>query len=74
MAKQVALSDRAYARLRRNRIEGESFSDAVERLMDSQPKDPLRFLAHMRDVPKPGYYHQRIARIEREREATRGPV
>lgn len=43
MTKQVALADQTYARLREARLEGESFSDAIERLLD-HAKDPLGFL------------------------------
>ncbi len=49
MTKQVALAEATYARLRRNRRPGESFSMAIERLLD-QAKDPTRFSALL---PKP---------------------
>jgi predicted CopG family antitoxin len=74
VTKQVALSDRAYARLRRSRLKGESFSDTVERLLDSQARDPLRFVERMQEVPMPGTYSERTRRITRERESTRGPA
>lgn len=44
MTKQVALADRTYQRLRAARQPDESFSDAIERLLDAV-KDPMGFLA-----------------------------
>ena len=47
MTKQVAFADRTYERLKSARREGESFSETVERLLDSS-KDPLSFLRSTR--------------------------
>lgn len=49
MTKQVAFSNDAYAALRKEKREGESFSDLVLRLMrDARiaTKDPMRFVNH----------------------------
>lgn len=43
MTKQVALADATYARLKRAKRPGESFSQAIERMLD-QVKDPLGFV------------------------------
>lgn len=46
MTKQVALSEEAYARLRRAKRETESFSEVVLRLLDTSPdarEDPASF-------------------------------
>jgi len=43
MTKQVALADRTYDRLKRSRRSGESFSEAIERLL-ARAKDPVSFL------------------------------
>ncbi len=43
MTRQVALADRTYSRLRRARRDGESFSAAIERLLEGAAKEPLSF-------------------------------
>lgn len=66
MTKQVALADTTYARLRAARHEGESFSDAIERLL-SNSKDPMRFLKIGASARDPDEW---IAEIEAERDET----
>lgn len=74
MTKQVSLSDRAYARLRRCRLEGESFSAAVERLIEAQARDPLRFGERVAALHWSTPPDELVAQIEAEREATREPA
>jgi len=68
MTKQVALADATYERLRRSRLPEESFSEAIERLLD-QAKDPLSFADR---VPQPRVSaKERLRQIEADRDATR---
>src|ERR1041384_7233484 len=71
MTKQVALSDHAYARLRRQRLPGESFSAAIERLIEHQAKDPLSFGKRVRGLRKTMTSKELLAMIEADREGTR---
>lgn len=69
MTRQVALADDTYERLKANKKPGESFSQTIERLLDTQPKDPLSFPDR---VPKsPLEAEERLRRIEEDREDTR---
>lgn len=69
VTKQVALAESTYLRLRGNRRPGESFSAAIDRLLDNQPKDPMRFVEeagkHKHVIPP----HEYLAMIEAERDA-----
>jgi predicted CopG family antitoxin len=68
VTKQVALADSTYARLKRSRHPGESFSDAIERLLD-RAKDPMTFADR---VPRSRVgAKDRLAQIEADRDATR---
>lgn len=68
MTKPVALADSTYDRLRRRRRPGESFSEAVERLILNQRKDPMEF---PRNVPKSRVpAKRRLADIEADRDAS----
>lgn len=67
MTKQVALANVTYDRLRRRRLEGESFSQAIDRLLDGA-KDPLGFAAR---VPKSSIpAAERLRQIEEDRNNT----
>lgn len=69
MTKQVALADATYERLKRHRRPDESFSEAIERLLDQQAKDPLAFPDR---VPKAGLSAKEwLAQVEADRDATR---
>lgn len=69
MTKQVALAERTYQRLKENRRPGESFSKAIERLLDKQAKDPLSFT---RGLPKPEIDPEEwLQEIEADRDASR---
>lgn len=69
MTKQVALADATYERLRRSRLPGESFSEAIERLLAGQAKNPTAF---PKRVPKASIDPDEWeAQIEADREATR---
>ncbi|MEK6985024.1 MAG: antitoxin VapB family protein [Candidatus Thermoplasmatota archaeon] len=46
MTRQVALAESTYARLRRSRHPGESFSKAIDRLLDGA-KDPMGFVKRL---------------------------
>ncbi len=74
MTKQVALSEHAYARLRRQKLPGESFSGAVERLIDHQRKDAAGFIEAMRGVRRIMSPDEHLAMIEADREASREPA
>ena len=52
MTRQVALADKTYARLRSARRDDESFSETIERLLDSA-KDPLSFLDGVKSKTDP---------------------
>lgn len=69
MTKQVALADGTYDRLKRSRLPGESFSEAIERLLDQHPKDPLAFAKRVPKSPISSKDHLR--QIEADRDATR---
>ncbi len=65
---QVALANPTYARLRAARRAGESFSQAIERLLDGT-KDPMSFV---RDPPKSRIpAEERLRLIKEERDADR---
>lgn len=69
MTKRVALADATYARLRRWRRPGESFSQVIERLMAAQAKEPEAFAER---VPKARVRTKDwLAQVEADREATR---
>ncbi|MHB8632933.1 MAG: antitoxin VapB family protein [Thermoplasmatota archaeon] len=69
MTRQVSLAEATYARLRRNRRADESFSKAIDRLLDAQMKDPMAFAGSLPKAPlPPGEW---VARIEADRNATR---
>lgn len=68
MTKPVALADETYRRLRRRRRPGESFSNAIERLMREQKKDPTYFVHHVPRSKVPAA--RRLEEIEAEREAS----
>lgn len=65
MTKQVALANRTYERLKSRRRPGESFSAAIERLLEDSPKNPLTFLDAPRSRTNPDEW---IARIEADRD------
>jgi predicted CopG family antitoxin len=65
VTKQVALADRTYARLRGTRHPGESFSDVIERLLDTFAKDPLSFPKSTRSRTNP---EARLERIRADRD------
>lgn len=66
MTKQVALADATYAKLRAARHEGESFSDAIERLLRNN-KDPMSFLRTPRSSADPDAW---LAQIKADRDDT----
>jgi predicted CopG family antitoxin len=69
VTKQVALANKTYDRLRRAKAKDESFSAAIERLLEAAPKDPLEA---MRRMPKALLEAEAwIRQIEEERESTR---
>lgn len=69
MTKQVALADATYDRLRRVRRPGESFSQAIERLLADRAKDPEAF---PKRVPKsPLATREWLRRIEADRDGGR---
>lgn len=69
MTKQVALADRTYERLRRSRRPGESFSQAIERLLAGQAKDPLSFSKRVPKSPLDATAWRK--QIEADRDSTR---
>ena len=71
MTRQVALAERTYARLKRSRRPDESFSQAIERLLDSTRKDPWRFVSGSRSKLDPDDW---IKRIEADRDDARVPA
>lgn len=71
MTKQVSLADRTYQRLKRNRRPNESFSAAIERLLDEASKDPMTFLAATRSRTDPEEW---LARIEADRDDATVPA
>lgn len=66
MTKPVALANHTYERLKRRRRPGESFSEAVERLISNQRKDPMSFVRSAPKSKRP--VKRRLAEIEAERE------
>jgi len=66
VTKQVALADATYARLRAAKHPGESFSEAIERLLRSN-NDPRGFATSARPARSA---KERIAELERERDET----
>jgi predicted CopG family antitoxin len=68
VTKQVAFANTTYKRLRRERRPGESFSQAVDRLLDSRPKDPKAFLKGLRPPVDPKKW---LAEVEASRDADR---
>jgi len=68
MTRQVALSETAYARLRAQRRDNESFSDAIERLIDGQARTPMDFVKGLRPPIDPKVW---LAQVEEDREAAR---
>ena len=71
MTRQVALSEATYARLRRQRKPAESFSQAIERLIDNQVKTPLDFVEGLAPPIPPKKW---LEQIEADREAERTAV
>lgn len=69
MERAVRLSEEAYEHLEAYKHPGESFSQAIQRLLDAQPKDPLGFPDRVPKSPVSGQEHLR--RIEADRESTR---
>jgi predicted CopG family antitoxin len=69
VTKQVALAESTYLRLRGNRRPGESFSAAIDRLLDNQPKDPMRFVEEARKHKNIMSHEEALAMIEAERDA-----
>jgi predicted CopG family antitoxin len=69
MTKQVAFSEQAYAALRRAKGEQESFSQAVLRLLASQPKDPMAFADRPRRWKLSARQH--LAQVDADRKAWR---
>lgn len=67
MTKQVALADATYAKLRAARHEGESFSDAIERLLRGN-KDPRSFGKNLPPRRMSPEAHLRM--IEQDRDST----
>ena len=68
MTKPVALADDTYQRLKRRKRPGESFSEAIERLMRDQRKDPMLFVAK---VPRSKISAaRRLKEIEADRDAS----
>ena len=67
VTKQVALANETYKRLRQNRRTNESFSQAIDRLLDGDAKDPMRFVRERtRPVPRISA-DERIRLIEEDR-------
>lgn len=71
MTRQVALADRTYERLKRSRHHDESFSEAIERLMDVAAKDPWSFVAAGRSKLDPDEW---IRRVEADRDNAMVPA
>lgn len=72
MTRQVSLAEATYARLKRNRRAGESFSKAIERLLDQEAKDPMGFVER---VPRARISAKKwLRQIEADRDATRVPA
>ena len=67
MTKKVALAETTYARLRRSRHPGESFSKAIERLLDGA-KDPMGFVDRLPKRALSQAAHLRM--IEEDRDTT----
>lgn len=73
MTHQVALSDAAYQELKLRKQNGESYSDVVLRLVGSEKKDPLAWLAGRPRISK-AEAERRIAQIEADRDASMEPA
>jgi predicted CopG family antitoxin len=71
MTRQIALSEKAYDRLKRQKLKDESFSDVVERLIDNQLKDPRAFFKAMQKLPWTMTPEEHLAMIEADRDASR---